>query len=241
MPKWDKRCTTGLFLGFSEHHSSTVSLVLNTFTGSTTPQFHVVHDELYTSIISAPNLNLQIIYEQLHQISSESDWEAELNEFGKEVPAPSLHVDWLDDEEMEKRRDIEILRYRRLYGKDISSPTLPSSSHSSDNFQISESNSLPEVITESDPPLEEISEVDSPVKDVIGEIIIPPTKPQQSTDSFSLPSPTKHRSKRHRTKTKTIFNEEFVQSCHCVHSNLGYKAELNNWAFLQYIDWNEVI
>ena len=83
IPKWDKRSTTGLFLGFSEHHSSTVSLVLNTATGSATPQFHVVHDELYTTISSAPNLNLQIIYEQLNQISSENDWEAELNDFRK--------------------------------------------------------------------------------------------------------------------------------------------------------------
>ena len=120
------------------------------------------------------------------------------------------------------------------------SPTLPSSSQPSDNFQIPESGSLPEVITESDPPLEEIPEVDSPVKDVIGKTIIPPIKLQQSTDSFFPPSPTKHRSKRHRTKTKTIFNDEFVQSCHCTHSNLGYEAKLDNCYFLQSIDWNEV-
>ena len=177
-------------------------------------------------------MNLQIIYEQLYQINIENDWEAELNGFGKEVPSLPLHVDWLDDEDIEKRRDIERLRYCRLYGKEMSSPTLPSSFQPSDNFQIPESDSPPEVITESDPPLEAIPEVDSPVKDVTSKPIIPPTKPHQSTDSFFPSSPTKRRSKRHRTKIKTIFNDEFVQSCHCTHSNLGYEAELDNCAFL---------
>ena len=64
----------------------------------------------------------------------------------------------------------------------MSSPTLPSSSQPPDNFQIPESNPLPEVIPESDPPLEEIPEVDSSVEDIIDEIIIPPTNPQQSTE-----------------------------------------------------------
>ena len=46
IPKWEKRSTTGILMGFSPAHSSTVSLALNINTGSVTPQFHVIHDEL---------------------------------------------------------------------------------------------------------------------------------------------------------------------------------------------------
>ena len=60
IPKWDKRSTTGLFLGFFEHHSSTVSIVLNITTGSTTPQFNVVHYEFYIMIRLTPDLNIQL-------------------------------------------------------------------------------------------------------------------------------------------------------------------------------------
>ena len=118
-----------------------------------------------------------MIYEQLLQISSKNDWEAELNEFGKAVPVSPLHIDWLDNEGMERRRDIERLRYYHLYEREMSSPTLPSSSQPPDNFQIPESDPLPEVIPEPDPPLEEIPEGSFSVEDVIGEIIIPPTNP----------------------------------------------------------------
>ena len=42
------------------------------------------------------------------------------------------------------------------------------------------------------------------------------------------------------TKNKDIFNDKFVESCHCTQSNLGYEAELENCVFLQSIDWNEL-
>ena len=41
-----------IFLGFSPHHSSRVLLVLNTHTGWITPQFQVVFDDWFTSVIS---------------------------------------------------------------------------------------------------------------------------------------------------------------------------------------------
>ena len=47
IPKWDPRVPRrGQFLGFSTQHSSTIGLVLNHRTGSVTPQYHCVYDDL---------------------------------------------------------------------------------------------------------------------------------------------------------------------------------------------------
>ena len=95
---------------------------------------------MYTTINSAPEFNLQIIYEELQQISSESYWEYQLNDYVKLVTTPPLHIYWLDDEEMEERKDIERLCYLFIYGKEISYLKLLSSSHFLDIFQIPKSN-----------------------------------------------------------------------------------------------------
>jgi hypothetical protein len=50
IPKWDPRSARGQFLGFSQEHSSTVALVRNINTGSITPQYHVVHDEMFSTV-----------------------------------------------------------------------------------------------------------------------------------------------------------------------------------------------
>ena len=51
LPKWKPRSRRGIFLGFSRRHSSRVPLVLNTRTGHISPQFHVVFDDWFTSVI----------------------------------------------------------------------------------------------------------------------------------------------------------------------------------------------
>ena len=113
---------------------------------------------------------------------------------------------------METRRDIERLRYHRIYGKEISSPKIYSSSQPLDHFQIPESDPPLQVVPESYPPLkvipesypqlEEIPEVDSPIENVIDENIIPPTNPQQSTDSFFSSKP-------YQAPLQTIQNKEY--------------------------------
>jgi hypothetical protein len=41
-----------MFLGFSSKHSSTVGLILNIATGHVSPQYHVVHDEKFSTVTS---------------------------------------------------------------------------------------------------------------------------------------------------------------------------------------------
>jgi hypothetical protein len=52
IPKWNKRAYRGIFLGFSEQHHSTVALVLNPETGYISPQYHVVFDERFSTVLS---------------------------------------------------------------------------------------------------------------------------------------------------------------------------------------------
>jgi hypothetical protein len=54
IPKWNPRARLGLFLGFSELHSSQVPLVLNVNTGYISPQFHVIFDDKFETVNSLP-------------------------------------------------------------------------------------------------------------------------------------------------------------------------------------------
>ena len=40
-------------MGFSKMHSTQVGLVLNLLTGSISPQFHVVFDEMFSTVMSS--------------------------------------------------------------------------------------------------------------------------------------------------------------------------------------------
>ena len=52
IPKWVSKARRGQFLGFSRNHSSTIGLLRNLQTGSISPQFHVVFDELFSTVNS---------------------------------------------------------------------------------------------------------------------------------------------------------------------------------------------
>ena len=47
LPMWEARSKKGVFMGFGRVYASDVPLVLNLHTGSITPQFHVVFDDLF--------------------------------------------------------------------------------------------------------------------------------------------------------------------------------------------------
>ena len=50
LPRWSKRSALGMCLGVSPTHSTTVGRTLNLRTGKITPQCHVAHDELFTTV-----------------------------------------------------------------------------------------------------------------------------------------------------------------------------------------------
>ena len=53
IPKWDPRSQRGVNMGFSKRHSKQVGLVLNLLTGSFSPKYHVVFDEMFSTVISS--------------------------------------------------------------------------------------------------------------------------------------------------------------------------------------------
>jgi hypothetical protein len=50
IPKWNQRSIVGMYLGNSPVHSSTVARVLNLRTGYITAQYHIVHDDLFSTV-----------------------------------------------------------------------------------------------------------------------------------------------------------------------------------------------
>ena len=50
LPKWDPRSQTGVYVGMSPNHASSVALVLNLATGHVTPQYHVVFDDDFSTV-----------------------------------------------------------------------------------------------------------------------------------------------------------------------------------------------
>jgi transposase InsO family protein len=51
-PKWDSRARQGIFVGFSEEHSSLAPLVFNPKTQHVSPQYHVIFDDKFTTVPS---------------------------------------------------------------------------------------------------------------------------------------------------------------------------------------------
>jgi hypothetical protein len=55
IPKWNPWERLGLFLGFSDLHSSQEPLVLNIESGHISPQFHVIYDDEFETVHSLPS------------------------------------------------------------------------------------------------------------------------------------------------------------------------------------------
>jgi hypothetical protein len=75
VPKWSKKARRqGIFLGFSGEHLNTVALVLDPKTGHiSAPQYHVVFDEKFTTIIGAGDELLLSLTEWM-EIFTDGHW-----------------------------------------------------------------------------------------------------------------------------------------------------------------------
>jgi hypothetical protein len=49
-PKWEPRSWLGIYIDHSHSHAGSVALVLNPQTGHVLPQYHVVFDDLFTTV-----------------------------------------------------------------------------------------------------------------------------------------------------------------------------------------------
>ena len=53
IPGWDPRSRSGVNIGFSYMHSTLVGFFLNLITGSILPQYYVVFDDMFSTVISS--------------------------------------------------------------------------------------------------------------------------------------------------------------------------------------------
>ena len=53
IPKWAPRSQIGVNMGFSKMHSTQVGLVIKLLTGSILPHYHVVFDDIFSTVLSS--------------------------------------------------------------------------------------------------------------------------------------------------------------------------------------------
>jgi hypothetical protein len=123
LPRWQPRSRRGVFVGLSPHHSSDVPLILNLSTGSISPQFHVVFDDSFSTVMSVtseeepPSFwnDLCLESDSVHRIPLETD--------------ASVHLpdDWLTSDELEEKRRViaRLDKIRPTYWNKKPSSSLP--------------------------------------------------------------------------------------------------------------------
>ena len=60
IPKWAPRSRRGVNMGFSKMHSTQVGLVLILLTGSISPQYHVVFDDMFSTVMSSTSTDPEV-------------------------------------------------------------------------------------------------------------------------------------------------------------------------------------
>jgi hypothetical protein len=101
LPRWQPRSRQGMFLGLSPKHSSDVPLILNLQTGSISPQYHVVFDDMFSTVVSigitedAPTFWQDLLLDSRQQVPMDD-----------EGPDKQIYLDddWLTIEEIDSKR-----------------------------------------------------------------------------------------------------------------------------------------
>ena len=100
LPRWSPRSCRGIFVGYSQDHASEVPQVLNLQTGSITTQFHVVFDDLFSTVPSIGKDELP-----------DGHWESLCLDHSIYIPQDSppayLHDDWLTPSEIDEKQRYE--------------------------------------------------------------------------------------------------------------------------------------
>ena len=98
IPKWHPRACLGMFLGFSPFHSSLVPLLLNTWTGKISRQYHVIFDDKFETVESLPaDTPLDTAWLNLFKLGQEYFLDEEFDDSGKPLVGhiPELDKEWL--------------------------------------------------------------------------------------------------------------------------------------------------
>jgi hypothetical protein len=135
LPKWYPRSRRGMFLGFSTQHSSTVLCILNLVTRHISPQYHVIYDELFSTVtttqlqLEALSNNSVFALEQWNELIvsgyERSEVLVEVEQEG--LPLPQLENEWLSPAEIEEHENLRVRRaaQRRLARSEVTQERIP--------------------------------------------------------------------------------------------------------------------
>ena len=100
IPKWAPRSRCGVNLGFSRLHSTLVGLILNPLSGVISPQFHVVYDDLFSTVFASDDTEESAeLWEKLLTLPNNK-----LQVLLDQDDDPELEDHWLTDSELESKR-----------------------------------------------------------------------------------------------------------------------------------------
>ena len=103
LPKRSPQAKHGQFLGFSPEHSTQIRLIRNLRTGSITPQYHVVFENLFTTLTNkSPDGTTQeqqiVNWKEIIHANSEQFGDIEdVNKENNLTIPPTLHNAWKDN------------------------------------------------------------------------------------------------------------------------------------------------
>ena len=246
LPKWQPRSRQGVFVGFSRVHSSDVPLVLNTRTGYISPQYHVVFDDTFSTVVSHSS-----------QEEPPSFWnDIELDSFTYQVPRdnppPHLDDDWLTPSELEEKQRYQLRTnaIRQTYPSTLPVSTKTTTAFIPDKPQVITKDLKEQTGTESvisKEPTSAASTLQSTLKDNPKEItsieyvppfkhsILPspktavpdssPTEPRRSTRSSQGIPPTHYMHEFNQHKALLATALDTTRTNH--ESNLAYMADVS--------------
>ena len=100
IPKWAPRFRCGVNLGFSRLHSTLVGLILNPLSGVISPQFHIVYDDLFSTVLATDKSEAMTrLWEDLLTLPNNR-----LQVALDQDDNPELEDHWLTDSELESKR-----------------------------------------------------------------------------------------------------------------------------------------
>jgi transposase InsO family protein len=97
IPKWNHRARMGMFLGFSNEHSSLVPLVLNLRTGHVSSQYHVIFDDNFETVPSLNPSESDIDDKFAALFDSSKEFYLDQIADDDDTQLPPLDSDWDDD------------------------------------------------------------------------------------------------------------------------------------------------
>jgi hypothetical protein len=117
IPKWNPCACLGLFLGFSDLHSSQVLMVLNVTMGKISPQFHVIFDDKFSTVHSLPvDQPLTMQWSQLLQLGHESFTDLDYGVNGEPILPSLLEITRSYSEQCQQQNDLHNFQPRMLPG-----------------------------------------------------------------------------------------------------------------------------